>query len=104
MLFGSYPEDVALDPNGNLYVTSIATRHTEKAVFTIGGTLVEISSGGTQTALHLFTARKDGNLPYTPVLVEPGVGGKFILYGSTQYITTSNRGPMGPGLIFQYTP
>jgi uncharacterized repeat protein (TIGR03803 family) len=87
---GSDPEgDVAIDKSGNLFGTTF-----EGGKYNFG-TLYEISAAGVFSSLYSFSGGKDGQYPYSGVVI----GKDGAVYGTTYRGGSSNN-----GVVFRYKP
>lgn len=85
-----YPSSLIMDPDGNLYGTTLfGGAHSF-------GTLFELTPSGAASALYAFTGGTDGGSPADQFLTMDGPGN---LYGVTQ-----SGGAYGHGTVFVLTP
>ena len=92
--------NLTMDANGNLYGTTAVGGDTSCANGSIGcGTVFKLAPDGTETVLHAFKSRSDGNEPLAGLIAD----GSGNLYGTTQAGGNSHRG-IGRGTIFKITP
>ena len=90
---GSLPEaSLALDKSGNLYGTASSGGNDG------GGTIFELSAGGTFSVLYTFTFGSDGGIPFSSLLRDSAGN----LYGTTTFGGDNTCGSDGCGVVFRF--
>jgi uncharacterized repeat protein (TIGR03803 family) len=99
---GYVPWQVVLDPDGNLYGTTLygGTGTCSNGPYAGCGTVFKLATTGEETILHSFTGPPDGSWPYAGLIRD----GKGNLYGTTYLGGTGSCFGSGCGTVYKIDP